>query len=169
MSKASMKSILPQFNSQRMVMDYVRDFYGPASRQGKILHQAEAAGAKALAQWKTKVLAAWPGVSLRQVHSVPNAIHAGQKLSLELVANLNGLKPNDVVMECVVGTEDEHRRFIAQNHIPFTAKGHTEQGETLFALNLEPPLPGLQHYQLRMYPHHQMLSHPFETGCMIWL
>src|SRR5690606_356088 len=31
LSKASMKSILPQFNALRMVMDYVRKFYGPAA------------------------------------------------------------------------------------------------------------------------------------------
>jgi starch phosphorylase len=39
----------------------------------------------------------------------------------------------------------------------------------LFVLDLDPPLPGLQHYQIRMYPHHDCLSHRFETGCMIWL
>jgi starch phosphorylase len=164
-----MKSILPQFNSQRMVMDYVRDFYGPASRQGRILHQAEAAGAKALARWKTRVLSAWSGVSMRQVDTVPQAIHAGTKLTLTLAAKLNGLKADDVVVECIVGTEDEQHKFTAHDHIRFTARGSNEQGETLFALDLDPPLPGLQHYQLRMYPYHQMLSHPFETGCMIWL
>ncbi len=169
MSKASMKSILPQFNSQRMVMDYVRDFYGPASRQGCILHQTGAAGAKALARWKSRVLAAWSGVSMRQVESAPPAIHAGEKLTLTLAAKLNGLKADDVVVECVVGTEDEHRKFNAHDHIRFTARGNNDQGETLFNLDLDPPLPGLQHYQLRMYPYHQMLSHPFETGCMIWL
>src|SRR3569623_1104538 len=33
MSKASMKTLIPRFNAQRMLLDYVRRFYGPASRQ----------------------------------------------------------------------------------------------------------------------------------------
>jgi len=37
LSKRSMISILPRFNAQRMVMDYVRDFYGPARDQGRRL------------------------------------------------------------------------------------------------------------------------------------
>ena len=36
MSKASMKSTIPNFNAQRMVRDYVKNFYGPASRQNRL-------------------------------------------------------------------------------------------------------------------------------------
>src|SRR3546814_6401338 len=32
-SKNSMKTLIPRFNAERMVMDYVRKFYGPAARQ----------------------------------------------------------------------------------------------------------------------------------------
>jgi starch phosphorylase len=49
------------------------------------------------------------------------------------------------------------------------AAGKADAGETTFALDLLPRLPGLQYYKLRMYPYHTLLSHPFETGCMIWL
>ncbi|HID48065.1 MAG TPA: alpha-glucan family phosphorylase, partial [Chromatiales bacterium] len=37
LSKNSMKSILPHYNSQRMVMDYTEKFYAPASRQRRRL------------------------------------------------------------------------------------------------------------------------------------
>jgi starch phosphorylase len=57
-SKASMGSILPQFNSVHMAMDYLQAYYGPASAQGKRLGQDHAAGA--LARWKRKIAdAAW--------------------------------------------------------------------------------------------------------------
>jgi len=40
---------------------------------------------------------------------------------------------------------------------------------TLFSINLEPPLSGLQFYKLRLYPSHPLLAHRFETGRIIWL
>ncbi|MEE8343308.1 MAG: alpha-glucan family phosphorylase, partial [Gammaproteobacteria bacterium] len=60
MSKASMKSTLPRFNAQRMVMDYIRDYYGPAINQSRALEQNNCEGAKQLANWKEKVMRAWP-------------------------------------------------------------------------------------------------------------
>jgi starch phosphorylase len=55
-SKASMKSIIPRFNSQRMAMDYIRDYYGPATRQRQALSERGGAEAKELTEWKKKRL-----------------------------------------------------------------------------------------------------------------
>jgi starch phosphorylase len=41
--------------------------------------------------------------------------------------------------------------------------------ECLFHLELTPELCGKLLYRVRIYPHHTLLTHPFETGLMIWL
>jgi starch phosphorylase len=169
MSKASMKSILPQFNSQRMVMDYIEGFYGPAANQGRVLAKNRYRGAKELAGWKAKIRNLWPGVALRRFDEVRPAVRAGEKMRIQVAAQLGDLSPRDVRLECVIGIEDEHHNFQASEYFGFTAQDKLDTGETLFVLNLDPPLPGLQLYQIRMYPWHQLLSHRFETGCMIWL
>jgi starch phosphorylase len=169
MSKASMKSTLPQFNSHRMVMDYIRDFYGPAAEQGRALTKNRSRGAKELAIWKQKIHKLWPSVTLRRIDEVPHAVTAGDKVRIQIAAQLGELSPNDVRLECVIGIEDEHHDFQASEYFGFTAKEKLDNGETLFILDLDPPLPGLQLYQIRMYPCHELLSHCFETGCMIWL
>jgi starch phosphorylase len=169
MSKASMKSILPQYNSQRMVMDYIKGFYGPAARQGRALAANRYQGAKELAAWKRKIAQVWPTVALRRVDKAQAAVSAGTKVRIEVAAQLGDLSPRDVRVECLIGREDEHREFQATDYFGFAAQSQLDSGETLFALDLDPPLPGLQHYQIRIYPHHDQLSHRFETGCMIWL
>ena len=169
MSKASMKSILPQFNSQRMVMDYIRGFYGPAAKQGRKLAENNASGAKALADWKNRIYRVWPEITLQRHDDAVTEVHADKTLKLEVSADLRGLDASDVQVECVIGREDEHHDFTACEHILFRANGKTESGETRFTLDLTPPLPGLQHYQIRMYPYNELLSHRFETGRMIWL
>jgi starch phosphorylase len=169
MSKASMKSTLPQFNSQRMVMDYIKGFYGPAAIQGRELAKNGNKGAKELAKWKEKIRNLWPSAALRRIDEVPYAVTAGEKVRIQVAAHLGKLSPDDVRLECVIGIEDEHRNFQASDYFGFTASEKLDSGETLFNLDLDPPLPGLQHYQIRMYPCHRLLSHRFETGCMIWL
>jgi starch phosphorylase len=169
MSKASMKSALPKFNSQRMLRDYIRDFYAPASRQHRLLGERADAGARELAAWKAKVAAIWPEVRLRLIDTPNKAIAAGTSLPIRVAASLEGLAPEDVTLECVVGTQGIHGELVAHEYIPFRAARTDGKGDTLFELDLRPPLSGLQHYQIRMYPHHRLLSHPFETGRMIWI
>ena len=103
-SKASMKSVLPQFNAQRMVMDYVSKFYGNAARQKEKLASDKGKGAEKLAKWKQKVDKVWNGVSMERVNSVVNSIKSGQTVMLRVAANLNGLSPEDIRLECLVGT-----------------------------------------------------------------
>ncbi|MFN2308853.1 MAG: alpha-glucan family phosphorylase [Gammaproteobacteria bacterium] len=169
MSKASIKSTLPQFNSQRMVMDYIRDFYSRANTQCRRLAGNQAEGARTLATWKANVRRTWPKVTLRLVDKLSDAIASGDTLPITVAAKLHGLAATDVQVQCLVGSENAHGDFVAEAHFEFTPAGAHSDGETLFRLDLSPPLAGLQTYKLRMYPTHKLLSHPFETGCMLWL
>jgi starch phosphorylase len=169
MSKASMKTIIPNFNAQRMVRDYITNCYGPASHQHKLLLENNYKGAKDLAEWKAGVNSAWPSVKLRRIDKSGNSLIAGESLKLELAASLGGLSATDVILQCLVGTESDHEKFLLHDTIQVESSGVNKEGEVLFELDLEPPLAGLQFYKLRLYPSHPLLSHPFETGHVIWL
>ena len=169
MSKASMKSCIPNFNAQRMVRDYIISSYGPASRRHRRLLENDFKGARELAEWKARVNRSWPSVKLRRTGKSAGSLMAGESLKLELAASLGELSAPDVVLECLVGTESEHDKFIVHSTLQLKSTGTSETGMALFELNLEPPLAGLQFYKLRLYPSHPLLSHPFETGHIIWL
>ncbi len=169
MSKASMKSLLPRFNSQRMVMDYVKKFYSFASRQGRAFAENNNTPAKQLARWKHKVHSAWSDISIR-AHAMPPAeIKAGERLQLNVAAKLGGLEATDVKMECLVGKIDIHDDFTVHERFPLLATTVNEHGETLFQLEMPLNISGLIHYKIRMYPCHDLLTHPFETGLMLWV
>jgi starch phosphorylase len=122
-----------------------------------------------LAAWKAKVNRAWPAVSIRRIdHSVQSLV-AGEKLKIQVAAKLGELGPDDVVLECLIGTETEHEAFTVRERVKLNPSGSNAEEESLFELDLSPPLSGLQFYKLRIYPNHRLLSHPFETGRMIWL
>lgn len=173
-SKSSMKSIMPRFNSQRMAMDYIRDYYGRATKQYRALSESNCAPAKQLAEWKRKVHKDWRNVRIRLVSSLPTEIVNGQSMLVEVAAHLGGLDPEDVVVECVLGRQNDMNVFVPVQRIDFDVVGRTREGETLFRVDLHAPrlgipLPGLQCYKIRIYPYHRLLSQRFETGCMIWL
>lgn len=168
-SKASMKSIMPHFNAQRMVMDYVRDYYAPAIRQHMKLSAQNNAPAKTLAEWKRRISHAWPGVTLQRLDSAANKIKAGEVLPIRIKARLNDMVTDDVKVECLLGTETESGDFKVKDHFYLQAGDVDDRGEVEFQLDLCPTLSGLQYYKIRMYPSHELLSHPFEAGKMIWL
>lgn len=167
-SKASMKSIIPRFNAQRMVMDYVRNFYAPAKLNRARLGADEAQPAQQLAAWKAHVRKAWDGVRLELRQPVPSRSFADQAIPLRVAVKLNGLDPQDLVVECIVGTAGPNGVFLPNSHFPLTAET-SEDPVRIFALDLEPPLSGLQQIKLRLYPHHPLLTHRFEMGLMRWI
>ena len=168
-SKASMKSILPRFNSSRMVMDYVRDYYAPAKRQAIKLGADNAAPAKALAQWRDRVVQAWPNVNARRLDTPTEAVSTGAPLEIKVGVCLDELDKEDIVVECLVYTEDKQGNKSNQRSYNFIATDQVVDGETIYELRLLSDLPGLQYYNLRVYPHHRHLTHPYESGRMIWI
>ncbi|MFQ5585527.1 MAG: alpha-glucan family phosphorylase [Thermodesulfobacteriota bacterium] len=168
-SKASMKTLLPHFNAHRMVMDYTKDYYSSAAGHGKLLQEKEYAPARELAVWKQKVVESWPGVRIRRIDPVKEEIKTDSTLPIELAVYLNQLEVQDVIVECLVGTEMEHEEFVVHSCHKLEATGHNDAGETLFRLDLKPTLPGLQYYKLRIYPYHRLLAHHFEMGLMLWV
>ncbi|OGI47040.1 MAG: alpha-glucan phosphorylase [Candidatus Muproteobacteria bacterium RIFCSPHIGHO2_01_FULL_65_16] len=168
-SKASMKSVMPRFNAQRMVMDYVQKYYAPARKQLLVMQGNNFARARELAAWRKKIAQKWPQVRLQRLDSPAQQITSGAVLPLRVAAALNGLEADDVLVECLVGTESESGEFVVKDKHVFSPAGRNDAGETLFNLDLKPRLPGLQYYEIRIYPFHAALAHRFEAGYMIRL
>ena len=86
-----MKTILPQFNTSRMAMDYLRESYSPAARQGRRMQADNQSGARELSAWKKRVAEAWPQVNAWLTNPVVSAICSGESLPIEVRVSLNGL------------------------------------------------------------------------------
>ena len=169
MAKHSIASLLPRYNSTRMLSDYLARFYLPASHQYRRYTQDNHAGARAVAEWKARVRRAWNHVALRRLDAPRRRIGFGDSLRFEVAVSLDGLQPGDVVVELLFGRP-------AGGNLPKKARSHRfsherqlESGEQLYALELTPEYCGKIEYRIRVYPYHEMLTHPFEMGMMVWL
>jgi starch phosphorylase len=185
--KRSMASVLPAFNSERVLGDYLHEFYGPAARHGRVLAADDFKAARELGTWKEKVRAAWPGVTLKLLASAATEISFADRVSIEVEVTLNGLAPSDVRVECqvrrVLGSElvvpvqgyAENRRpkhglsYLEGRAVllaPFTPGDVDAAGTCRYRLELEPPWAGTLEYEVRAVPDHPRLSHPYELGLM---
>lgn len=169
MSKRAMASILPRYNATRMVNEYVAKFYLPASQRGRLYAEDGSANAKLVARWKAKVRAAWPNINIFRLDTPKRRIRFGERERMEVAVYLDGLSPQDVTVEAVLtrgltGPQEQSRVYV------FSPDGtRTDSGAHRFVLDLQPELCGRLDYRIRVYPSHELLTHPFELGLMLWV
>ena len=170
-SKRSMRTILPRFNAERMLVDYANTLYAPARDQMRCLNAQGAALAIELALWKQQVRSHWQGVAFTGVEgSEPEReIFLGQTLDLGVRLRLNGLQASDVRVECLLGREDRTGEFVTVDNFEMVHGENRTGDEDLYTVSVKPSRTGLSQLRIRAYPWHRGLSHPFEMGAMIWL
>lgn len=169
MARRSIATLLPRFNSERMLNDYITRFYGPASRQARRFEHDDYAAARELADWKARVRGCWSRVRLGCVGSLPRRIAFGERIQVEIAVWLDDLRPQDVKVEMLLGRPCGAQPSRPPCSFALHAVRRLEGGEHVYSLDVEPELCGKVELRFRMYPHHPLLAHPFEMGMMVWL
>ena len=189
--KRSMVTVLPHFNSDRVMHDYASQFYAPAVERGKRAAANNHAAAIDLAAWKRRVRREWPAVQLQLVSEPATATGVRRTLPITVEVSLGNLEPRDLRIECVVHRElcsndtvpvprfaGDARVVEGAHHIedqlvflaPFAAvEGGAGNGKCRYHLELETPWTGTLRYEIRAVPTHPGLSHAYEMGLMRWL
>ena len=105
---------------------------------------------------------------MRRLEEPLKRITYGESIELKVGVDLNGLAPEDVRVEVLVGRaskQGQDRDIEAELMRPEGWVGD----ECQYRLELTPDLCGKLLYRVRVYPYHDLLTHPFETGLMVWL
>lgn len=167
-AKRSMASLLQRYDASRMLGEYVSKYYLPAARQGERYSQNGYEGAKVLAAWKAKVRAAWSGVSARRLDAPKARIQFGESLPAEVAVRLNGLAAGDVCVELLLARGAHAGEPVRHSH-ELRESGTLPDGEHSFKADIKPGLAGRLDYRIRVYPHHELLTHPLELGLCCWV
>lgn len=166
-AKRSMASLLPRYDASRMLGEYVSKFYLPAVRQGHRYVNENYQAAKTIATWKSRVNTAWPGVTIRRLDTPKARIQFGETLPIEVALKLNGLSTNDVCVELLLSRVVRDGQPLEHSHE--LAPAGADGPEQRYRLDLKPGLSGRLDYRIRVYPRHELLTHPFEMGLSTWL
>ncbi|WNF29694.1 alpha-glucan family phosphorylase [Streptomyces sp. C11-1] len=167
MVRSTLVSLGPKVLAGRMVREYVERLYTPAARSRRALTPEAARG---LAQWKSRVRAAWPEVSVDHVESVTGtaaggSAELGATLSLRVRVALGGLDPDDVEVQVVAGRVDSGDAIADAQTFPLKpAGGHDLEDRWLYEGPLTLERTGPYGYTVRVLPAHGLLASGAELG-----
>jgi len=171
LAKRSMATVLPRFNTNRMMREYLEKFYSPAAQQSRRYSENRFDAARSVAAWKQRVREAWPKVSLRRLDAPAKNLRFGEELRFEIGVKLAGLAPADIVVELLLSCavpDLEETRSPGRHEFGFDGT-QSADGEHRYALKLSPEWCGNLEYRIRAYPYNPLLTHRFELGLMCWI
>ena len=101
-------TLSPQVQASRMVQEYAERLYAPAAASASVVVGDDFAGARTLAQYRSRVRAAWPTVRVGQVDisGLPDTPTLGSEMTIRAAVALGGLQAGDVQVQAVVGRVD---------------------------------------------------------------
>jgi len=135
--KESMKTILPQFNTNRMVKEYTEMYYLTAYDSYVKFSKDNFKASRELEKWKLNIRQKWQQVTVDSIsHESKKEIIVGSQLKAKAVINLGELKPADVQVELYFGNLNQ--------------KGDIEEGAALPMLMVEDLGNGKYTYEGRM-------------------
>ncbi|MBU1615749.1 alpha-glucan family phosphorylase, partial [bacterium] len=164
-SKESVRTIVPVYNTDRMVREYTRKCYIKASDSGRKCRADNYAVARELSSWKKKIFAAWPDVKINMVEECSEGFLFGQEKTIKILADLSALQPADVTIELYIKKIDEEEPLL----VPLEHIKEQEKGRHLYQGIFSPPDSGRYLISVRAIPSHPELLHKHETGLCKWL
>ncbi|MBV8215427.1 MAG: alpha-glucan family phosphorylase [Verrucomicrobia bacterium] len=167
--KASIATICPIVNTHRMVKDYTCEAYLRAHQHYCALKDDQAARAKALAAWISRIRQEWPRVRIDQLERGPqSSVAIGNKILVRGAIQLGALCPNDVAVELYLGRLNPAGDFIGATCTPMVPVQNDGKGGFTFEALTICAESGRHGFTVRVRPYHPDLNVPFLPGLICW-
>ncbi len=152
--KQSLMYLSPQFNSQRMLSEYMTQLYEPAHQGFTEVSRDGFQPARERAQWNRQINSAWERVKFVEVGPGPEAnVMNGQPIPMRAKLDLAGLKPTDVRVEAVIGRVGVSGQ-LEETQVLTLKAGEQNGASCVFSKEFVPHQTGRLGYALRVSPNH---------------
>jgi len=168
MMKESMKNLAPVFSTSRMVQEYTRNFYVPASASYQSLSSNGLQRAKAAMAWRKNVRAVWKDVAIVRVEDSGRVINPlGSAVTIRAFVTLGSLSPEDVRVQTITGKVGPNRELVDTSVYDLDYVDESN-GLHEFVATLKLEKTGHRGYVVRIVPHHPDLTIPSELDLVTW-
>ncbi len=166
MQKSSIKKLIPQFNTGRMVKEYYDKFYIVAHNADKKLH--DKGKLPLIAAWRKKIEDNWQHVNVAVDSFKPEMeIHLGLKVPVRAIVHLGALSVDDVDVQLYIGDADGESTF--KNGKTISMQYDSRDGDAyVFKRDVECLESGRHDFAIRVMPKHKDLVHPYMPLFVKW-
>jgi glycogen phosphorylase len=167
--KTAMIEICPQFNIHRMVREYSQRCYFPASTRLSEFIADNAEKARQIASWKQTVNSVWKNLRIESVDAeLPEKVRVGDDLKVRATIHMGSLTAQDLSVQIYHGPVDARGDIVQGEVVQMTQDGTSASGAAIFTGAIRYFRSGRHGFTVRILPHHDDLSSPFETGLIQW-
>jgi len=170
-AKRAMATLTAQFSSDRMVSDYVRDYYMPtAARQNQLL-ASDCALPKRLAQWKHDQASRFPGVQIGEVRIEGvdgDTILCGQPMTVTVTLNPGSMEPADLLVQLVAGIRRGDDFRDTPEAVDLKQVERLDDGQLVYSGSYTASVSGQYVYGVRVMANTEGLASPLETRLILW-
>lgn len=158
------------FTTNRMLTDYVNQYYAPQSERFESLRADDYKVAREIAHWKKGVRMEWPSIEVVS-YTQPDSSYTlspSAKFSAEVVLKLGVLSPEDIGVEMLFAVSDASGKLHIQDICELNAV-ESKDGIVKYSASILPERTGMYQVATRIFPKHGLLPNRQDFGLVRWL
>jgi len=167
--KRSIMTLVPVFNTNRMVEEYTERCYVPSHQRAARLSGDHLKAAKELAAWRKRLAGEWSQVRVEGVDA-PTGEHlrVGAQLPVTVRVHLGSVRPEEVEVQLCHGVLDAMGEIADPEATPLRPDGGRNGSTAIFTGSVPCWSSGQFGFAVRVLPKHPDLPHAFEPGLVTW-
>ena len=168
--KNTIAKVACNFTTNRMLSDYVNQYYAPQAVRAASLKADDFDLARKIAAWKKHVRKEWNDIEVVSVNDPQTSydISESNQMHPEVSLSLGDLSPEDVGVEVIFAQTDNHGEL----HIATTVEMKPvefKDGVAKYTADIMPEKTGVYQVGRRIYAKNPLLPHRQDFECVKWL
>ena len=166
--KNTIAQVACNFTTNRMLTDYVEQYYKPLSQRKALMRENGFKQAREIAAWKSMVSAEWSGIEVLSVVKPDSNSALQNEFHSEIVLKINKLQPEDIGVEVLFATIDQKGAMHIQQAIQYNCD-EFKDFVAKYSADIRPDHSGAYQVAVRMYPKNPMLASRQDFDLVRWL
>lgn len=168
--KNTIAQVASNFTTNRMLTDYINQYYSPQSIRATKIKANDYALARDIAAWKKHVRREWENVAVIS-ETRPDAsydLSMGNEFKSEVVLSMGNLTPEDIGVETIFASMDAHGQLHINEVKEYTPVEFAD-GICKYQVSILPDKTGMYQVASRVFAKNPLLPHRQDFECVKWL